>query len=120
MRWLVGWNGASTVTEPRLRDLRPLGGRLLWPGPDPLWAVGDWRPEEIRTVSVYRQHQATADAVRTGFPALPEDPDDPAATDGAVARLAVVGRCGADDTALRTALLAASGGALRHLTAWPG
>ncbi|MHA6761051.1 asparagine synthase-related protein [Streptacidiphilus sp. PAMC 29251] len=120
MRWLVGWNGASAVNEPRLRELRPLGGRLIWPGPDPLWAVGDWRPEEIRTVSVYRQHQATADAVRTGFPDLPEDPEDPAAGDGAVARLAVVGRCGAGDAALRGALLAASGGALRHLTAWPG
>ena len=120
MRWLVGWNGTTVAAEPRLRALRPLGGRLLWPGPDPLWAVGDWRPEEIRTVSVYRQHQATADAVRTGFPDLPEDPEDPAALDGAVARLAVVGRCGADDSALRAALLAASGGALRHLTAWAG
>ncbi|MFC1410035.1 asparagine synthase-related protein [Streptacidiphilus sp. N1-12] len=120
MRWLVGWNGASAVNEPRLRDLRPLGGRLIWPGPDPLWAVGGWRPEEIRTVSVYRQHHAADDAVRTGFPDLPEDPEDPAAVDGAVARLAVVGRCGAGDAALRGALLAASGGALRHLTVWPG
>ncbi|MFC1418534.1 asparagine synthase-related protein [Streptacidiphilus cavernicola] len=120
MRWLVGWNGTGVGAEPRLRDLRPLGGRLLWPGPDPLWAVGDWRPEEIRTVRVYRQHRATADAVGTGFPDLPEDPEDPSAADGAAARLAVVGRCGADDSALRAALLRASGGALRHLTAWPG
>ena len=120
MRWLVGWNGTSAGTGSELRDLRPLGGQLIWPGPDPLWAVGDWRPEEIRTVSVYRQHHPAADAVRTGFPDLPEDPEDPAAADGAVARLAVVGRCGAGDAALRSALLAASGGALRHLTTWPG
>lgn len=126
MRWLVGWNGASAGTgttpgAPRpLAELRPLGGQLLWPGPDPLWAVGDWRPEEIRTVSVYRANQAVADSVRTGFPDLPEDPDDPSAADGAVARLAVVGRCGASDAALRSALLAASGGALRQLTVWPG
>lgn len=119
MRWLVGWNGASAVNDPGLRGLRPLGGRLLWGGPDPLWAVGDWRPEEIRTISVHRQLRPD-DTVRTGFPNLPEDPDDPAAADGAVARLAVVGHCGAGDAALRTALLTASGGALRHLTAWPG
>ena len=120
MRWLVGWNGASAVNEPGLRDLRPLGGRLLWPGPDPLWAVGDWRPEEIHTVSVYRQHHHAADRVGRGFPELPADPDEPSSADGAVARLAVLGRCGAGDRDLRNALLAASGGALRHLTSWPG
>ncbi|MEY9969167.1 hypothetical protein ABIA33_007254 [Streptacidiphilus sp. MAP12-16] len=124
MRWLVGWNGASAVSDSGLRGLRPVGGRLIWPGPDPLWAVGDWRAEEIRSISVFRRHRApdhgSADEVRTGFPDLPEDPDDPLAADGAVARLAVVGRCGAGDSALRTALLAASGGALRHLTVWPG
>ena len=119
MRWLVGWNGASAVDEPGLRELRPLGGRLLWPGPDPLWAVGDWRPEEIRTVTVFRQHHRAADRVVRGFPELPADPAAPEA-DAAVARLAVLGRCGAVDRELRTALLAASGGALRHLTAWPG
>ena len=120
MRWLVGWNGASAVDEPGLRELRPLGGRLLWPGPDPLWAVGDWRPEEIHTVAVFRQHHHASDRVHRGFPNLPDDPEDPSAADGAVARLAVLGRCGASDRELRTALLAASGGALRHLTSWPG
>jgi hypothetical protein len=120
MRWLVGWNGASAGTESALRGLRPLGGQLIWGGPDPLWAVGDWRAEEIRTVTVFRQHRSGADSVRTGFPDLPEDPDDPGAVDGAVARLVVVGSCGAGDAALRTALLASSGGALRHLTVWPG
>ncbi|MEZ0095882.1 hypothetical protein [Streptacidiphilus sp. EB129] len=121
MRWLVGWNGASAASDLGLRQLRPLGGHLLWPGPDPLWAVGDWRPEEIRTVSVFRRHHPRpAEQVRTGFPDLSQDPDDPALADGAVARLAIVGHCGAGDAALRTALLAASGGALRHLTAWPG
>jgi len=119
MRWLVGWNGASAADEPGLRDLRPLGGRLLWPGPDPLWAVGDWRPEEIRTVTVFRRHHQADDSVVRGFPDLPTDPDEPDA-DGAVARMTVVGRCGAVDRELRTALLAASGGALRHLTSWPG
>jgi Asparagine synthase len=120
MRWLVGWNGASAADdEPGLRELRPLGGRLLWPGPDPLWAVGDWRSEEIRTVTVFRQHHQADDRVHRGFPDLPDDPDEPAA-DGAVARMAVVGRCGAVDRELRGALLAASGGALRHLTSWPG
>lgn len=119
MRWLVGWNGASAVDQPGLRELRPLGGRLLWPGPDPLWAVGDWRPEEIRTVAVFRHHHRAADRVVRGFPELPADPAAPEA-DAVVARLAVLGRCGAVDRELRTALLAASGGALRHLTNWPG
>ena len=120
MRWLVGWNGASAVGDSGLRELRPLGGRLLWGGADPLWVVGDWRPEEIHTVNVFRQHHRSDDQVRRGYPDLPDDPDDPAAQDGAVARLAVLGRCGAGDRELRTALLAASGGALRHLTSWPG
>ena len=119
MRWLVGWNGVSAVDEPGLRELRPLGGRLLWPGPDPLWAVGDWRPEEIRTVTVFRRHHQAADRVVRGFPDLPADPEL-SEVDGAVARLAVLGRCGALDRELHDALLAASGGALRHLTSWPG
>jgi len=120
MRWLVGWNGASAVDNPGVRDLRPLGGRLLWAGPDPLWAVGDWRPEEIHTVRVFRQHHHSVDQVLRGYPDLDDDPDGPSSMDGAVARLAVLGRCGASDRELRTALLAASGGALRHLSSWPG
>src|SRR5262249_38235753 len=38
----------------------------------------------------------------------------------AVARLAVLGRCHASDDDLRIGLFSARGGALRHLTAWPG
>jgi hypothetical protein len=37
-----------------------------------------------------------------------------------VARLAVLGHCGATDAELRLGLVAARGGALRHVTAWPG
>ncbi|MFC7221254.1 asparagine synthase-related protein [Streptomyces polyrhachis] len=96
MRWLVGWSstaaGSSFPGEGGWRhEVQPLGGRLLWDGPDPLWAVGDWRPDEIRVVSL--------------SPAI---------------RLAVFGCCGADDGQLRGGLLAARGGAVRHLSAWPG
>ncbi|MEW2412124.1 asparagine synthase-related protein [Streptomyces sp. NPDC046866] len=76
------------------RTVVPVGAQLLWGDPDPLWAVGDWRPDEIRTLAA--------------------DPADP------FTRIAVLGCCGADDTELRRALLAARGGALRHLTQWPG
>ncbi|MFE0762943.1 asparagine synthase-related protein [Streptomyces smyrnaeus] len=71
--------------------LQPVGAQVLWGGPDPLWAVGDWRPDEIRVVE-----------------ARPGD------------RLAVFGCCGATDEELRLGLIAARGGAFRHLTAWPG
>ncbi|WP_257574334.1 asparagine synthase-related protein [Streptomyces sp. JJ66] len=96
MRWLVGWNStaAGRARVPGgLADstLHPLGGHPVWGGTDPLWAVGDWRPDEIRVVD-----------------AAPD------------ARLAVFGHCGARDEELRTGLRAARGGALRHLTAWPG
>ncbi|MFE1957731.1 asparagine synthase-related protein [Streptomyces sp. NPDC059479] len=73
------------------RSVHPVGSQLLWGDPDPLWAVGDWRPDEIRIVTV-----------------------DP------FTRLAVLGCCGASDEDLRVGLFAARGGALRHLTAWPG
>ncbi|MFJ3927895.1 asparagine synthase-related protein [Streptomyces sp. NPDC090022] len=76
------------------RTLHPVGAQLLWGDPDPLWAVGDWRPDEIRTVTA--------------------DPADP------FTRLAVLGCCGAGDDELRRALYAARGGALRHLTSWSG
>ncbi|GHG58093.1 asparagine synthase-related protein [Streptomyces griseocarneus] len=101
MRWLVGWSCTAAGTGPGSGSgepagpggpaVRPVGARLLWGGPAPLWAVGDWRPDEIRVV---RADHAT--------------------------RIAVLGRCGASDETLRTALFAARGGALRHLTAWPG
>ncbi|MBX9397280.1 asparagine synthase [Streptomyces sp. TRM72054] len=100
MRWLVGWSSTATgsaeigsagATGYDGETLHPVGSQLLWGDPDPLWAVGDWRPDEVRLVS--------ADA-RT--------------------RIAVLGTCGATDEELRLGLLAARGGALRHLTAWPG
>ncbi|MFI2075394.1 MULTISPECIES: asparagine synthase-related protein [Streptomyces] len=115
MRWLVGWSRTAAGTGPGSGPgpglgsgpgsghgsgepagpgdpaVRPVGGRLLWGGTAPLWAVGDWRPDEIRVVQA---DHAT--------------------------RLAVLGRCGASDETLRSALFAARGGALRHLTAWPG
>ncbi|MFJ3200504.1 asparagine synthase-related protein [Streptomyces sp. NPDC086989] len=127
MRWLVGWSSiaASFGTAGRVfdqggsgpdgplnggladadhpddpaaqdadRTVVPVGAQLLWGDPDPLWAVGDWRPDEIRTLAA-----------------------DPAAP---FTRLAVLGCCGATDAELRNALLAARGGALRHLTQWPG
>ncbi|MFJ4874472.1 asparagine synthase-related protein [Streptomyces sp. NPDC088745] len=102
MRWLVGWSSVAasfgTVgavgapgTEHEGDTVQPVGAQLLWGDPDPLWAVGDWRPDEVRTVSI----------------------DD-------FTRLAVLGCCGASDEELRVGLFAARGGALRHLTAWPG
>lgn len=120
MRWLVGWSSiaASFGTVGPLgaagsvgsvgsvgsagtagsvgdrsegRTVHPVGSQLLWGDPDPLWAVGDWRDDEVRVVSV-----------------------DP------FTRLAVFGCCGATDEQLKIGLFAARGGALRHLTAWPG
>ncbi|MEV5437137.1 asparagine synthase-related protein [Streptomyces sp. NPDC052682] len=104
MRWLVGWSStaAGTVragsaaatgydTAPDGETLHPVGSQLLWGDPDPLWAVGDWRPDEVRVVAADAQ-----------------------------TRIAVLGICGASDEQLRVALFAARGGALRHLTAWPG
>ncbi|MFB7636012.1 asparagine synthase-related protein [Streptomyces sp. NPDC056149] len=90
MRWLVGWSSAAT-TDKGCRSLLPVGAQLLWGDPDPLWAVGDWRPHEVRVVQA--------------------DPET---------RLAVFGVCGATDDQLKVGLFAARGGALRHLTAWPG
>ncbi|MBW1599969.1 asparagine synthase-related protein [Streptomyces sp. JJ38] len=95
MRWLVGWCGtaAGRARMPGLsgRTLYPVGGHELWGGDDPLWAVGDWRPDEVRVVDA-----------------------------GPGTALAVIGCCGARDDELRAGLVAARGGALRHLTAWPG
>ncbi|MCS0638900.1 asparagine synthase-related protein [Streptomyces sp. LP05-1] len=119
MRWLVGWssvaasfgtagttgaagtagaNGRAGAVAAGAVDpgddggtVQPVGAQLLWGDPDPLWAVGDWRPDEVRVVSV-----------------------DP------FTRLAVFGCCAASDDQLRVGLFAARGGALRHLTAWPG
>ncbi|MEU6577664.1 asparagine synthase-related protein [Streptomyces sp. NPDC046805] len=105
MRWLVGWSSAAAGAAGS-RDgsagsvdagghdgetVHPVGSQLLWGDPDPLWAVGDWRPDEVRVVK--------ADAHN---------------------RIAVLGTCGASDEELRLGLFTARGGALRHLTAWPG
>ncbi|GAA2453348.1 asparagine synthase-related protein [Streptomyces glaucus] len=100
MRWLVGWSSAAAgavgpgpagATGHDGEAVHPVGSQLLWGGPDPLWAVGDWRPDEVRVVHA----------------------DDRS-------RIAVLGTCGASDEELRLGLFTARGGALRHLTAWPG
>ncbi|QKW08125.1 asparagine synthase [Streptomyces sp. NA04227] len=100
MRWLVGWSstaagprdiGAAGVTGSNGEAVLPVGAHLLWGDPDPLWAVGDWRPDEVRVVQADER-----------------------------TRIAVLGVCGAGDEQLRLGLFAARGGALRHLTNWPG
>ncbi|KOT31260.1 asparagine synthase [Streptomyces caelestis] len=103
MRWLVGWSstaagamgfgptGSAGATGVDGETVHPVGSQPLWGDPDPLWAVGDWRPDEVRVVEADEQ-----------------------------TRIAVLGTCGASDEQLRVALFAARGGALRHLTAWPG
>jgi hypothetical protein len=100
MRWLVGWSstaagvpgiGGAGATGSDGETVHPVGSHLLWGDPDPLWAVGDWRPDEVRVLTVDAQ-----------------------------TRIAVLGTCGASDEQLRIGLLAARGGALRHLTAWSG
>ncbi|MGX5188801.1 asparagine synthase-related protein [Streptomyces avermitilis] len=100
MRWLVGWS-STTARAPEIgsagstgsdgETVHPVGSQLLWGDPDPLWAVGDWRPDEVRVVKADAQ-----------------------------IRIAVLGTCGASDEELRVGLFAARGGALRHLTNWSG
>ncbi|MEU1161292.1 asparagine synthase-related protein [Streptomyces sp. NPDC090075] len=100
MRWLVGWSstasGAATIGSAGAmghdgETVHPVGSQLLWGDPDPLWAVGDWRPDEVRVIKADAQN-----------------------------RIAVLGTCGATDEELRLGLFTARGGALRHLTAWSG
>ncbi|MET7622478.1 asparagine synthase-related protein [Streptomyces sp. NPDC005408] len=105
MRWLVGWSSiaanfgtagavgmsGAVGTSEDSGTVHPVGSQLLWGDPDPLWAVGDWRPDEVRVVTV-----------------------DP------ITKLAVLGCCAASDDELKVGLFAARGGALRHLTAWAG
>ncbi|MCX4906818.1 asparagine synthase-related protein [Streptomyces sp. NBC_00878] len=100
MRWLVGWSstaarapeiGSAGATGSGGETVHPVGSQILWGDPDPLWAVGDWRPDEVRVVKADDQN-----------------------------RIAVLGTCGASDEELRVGLFAARGGALRHLTAWSG
>ena len=90
MRWLVGWS-STAAGATHAQTLHPVGAQQLWGDPDPLWAVGDWRADEVRVVQA-----------------------DPNTT------LAVFGYCGASDDQLRVGLFAARGGAVRHLTAYPG
>ncbi|MFY4720319.1 asparagine synthase-related protein [Streptomyces sp. LaBMicrA B280] len=100
MRWLVGWSSAAAGAAglgsagslgADGETLHPVGSQLLWGDPDPLWAVGDWRPDEVRVITADEQN-----------------------------RIAVLGICGASDEELRRGLFTARGGALRHLTNWPG
>lgn len=112
MRWLVGWSSiaanfgtaGAVGASGEGRTVHPVGAQLLWGDPDPLWAVGDWRPDEVRVVTV-----------------APPQRNVPGGTSApAVTRLAVLGCCAASDEELRVGLFAARGGALRHLTAWAG
>lgn len=89
MRWLVGWSstaagpvrfGTAGSTGPDGETVHPVGSQLLWGDPDPLWAVGDWRPDEVRIVTADEQ-----------------------------TRIAVLGTCGATDEQLRVGLFAARG-----------
>ncbi|MFJ8435043.1 asparagine synthase-related protein [Kitasatospora sp. NPDC094019] len=116
MRWLTGWcTGAPRPGAPAHEPpgaVAPIAARPLWTGPDPLWAVGDWRPEEIRLATL----RPGAAAVVTTGPTAP----DPYEADPATVRLAVLGHCGATDAELAAGLAGARGGAVRHLTRWPG
>lgn len=156
MRWLVGWSSTTAGPVPgsaqaRNRTLQPVGAQLLWGEPDPLWAVGDWRPDEIRVVTADpawaggngrstnggTSYGSAYDGSAYGGPYAngrpyqrpygergPEHGGGPTGNGpngyAGIARLAVLGRCGASDSELRLGLVAARGGALRHVTAWPG
>jgi hypothetical protein len=105
---------------------------LLWGESDPLWAVGDWRPDEVRVVHadagangrapVHGSEGALLGGGSYGAGGAFNGQAGRAGSGayGGVARLAVLGRCGASDAELRRGLVAARGGALRHVTAWPG
>ncbi|CAG6398541.1 asparagine synthase [Streptomyces cocklensis] len=151
MRWLVGWSSATAVPVPGdgARTLLPVGAQLLWGDPDPLWAVGDWRPDEVRVVHADSAHaggtygsssygrssygsssygsSSYGDSSGGGNGGSYGGGHGSRANGGAygggtqgIARLAVLGRCAASDAELRLGLVAARGGALRHVTAWPG
>ncbi|MET8544769.1 asparagine synthase, partial [Kitasatospora sp. NPDC004799] len=79
MRWLTGWcTGSGAPAHEALGRVEPIAARPLWTGPDPLWAVGDWRPGEIRLVTL-----------RPGAPAVVGT--GPAATDQVAGRRALGG-----------------------------
>ncbi len=99
MRWLVGWSstaagaavpGSAGATGYDGETVHPVGSQLLWGDPDPCG----------------RGRLAPGRGAR-GEGRRPEP-------------IAVLGMCGASDEELRVGLFAARGGALRHLTAWPG
>ncbi|MFE2425961.1 asparagine synthase-related protein [Streptomyces sp. NPDC059373] len=116
MRWLVGWSSAAAGPGgpgAAVRTVMPVGAQLLWGDPDPLWVVGDWRSDEVRIVRAEPHGGRPANGGRNGT-------DRGNGHDPQVARLAVLGRCHASESELRVGLFAARGGALRHLTAWPG
>lgn len=117
MRWLVGWSSApARSSAATARTVLPVGAQPLWGYPDPLWAVGDWRPDEVRIVEA---DPARSPFGRPGHGSRERARPDRGGSQG-VARLAVVGHCHATDDELRIGLYAARGGALRHLTTWPG
>ncbi|MFF8292833.1 asparagine synthase-related protein [Streptomyces sp. NPDC016309] len=137
MRWLVGWSsiaasfGAGFAAagavggDDENRTVHPVGAQLLWGDPDPLWAVGDWRPDEIRLVSLDPGSRLPGSTPGNHYGGANGGHHHGGANGGShggapVARLAVLGCCAADDDQLRLGLLAARGGAMRHLTAWPG
>ncbi|OIV38142.1 hypothetical protein BIV57_07455 [Mangrovactinospora gilvigrisea] len=112
MRWLVGWSGTRAGYGPHdTPAVHPVGARQIWSAPDPLWAVGDWRDDEIRTVTLPRPPRPAH---------LPASAGDAGPVGDGIARLAVLGRCPASDDQLRGALVRAAAGALGHLAAWPG
>ncbi|NYI05140.1 asparagine synthase [Allostreptomyces psammosilenae] len=125
MRWIVGWSGTRSPHHPgEPPGPEPVGGLPLWTGPEPLWAVGDWRPEELRRVEMLPDGRTVT---RTGPATATHDGADHTGPAGGPrtgptppARLAVVGHCHATDEQLAVALAAARAGALRHLTRWPG
>ncbi len=118
MRWLVGWSSAAApASGVSARTLLPVGAQPLWSDPDPLWAVGDWRADEVRVV------EADAARGRSGGSGADSGRRQGRSSSRATtwpARLAVLGQCRATDDELRIGLFAARGGALRHLSMWPG
>ncbi|MCW2869059.1 asparagine synthase-related protein [Actinacidiphila oryziradicis] len=144
MRWLVGWSSAAAGPVPgsggvpgarstRARTVLPVGAQVLWGDPDPLWAVGDWRPDEVRVVHAepgggdghgggygYEYGAGYRDGSGSGRGGANGRRNGTGDAYSGITRLAVLGQCRASDAQLRVGLFAARGGALRHLTAWPG
>lgn len=115
MRWLTGWCAGVAGAAAEVAAVRPLAAVTLWAGANPLWAVGDWRPDEIRLVTLRPGAPTVVTTGPPGMTVVDEASDQP----GTV-RLAVLGRCGASDAELAAGLATARGGAVRHLTTWPG